>query len=615
MHKRLVILTLALLLTVITRANAAPPQCDDMLDNDGDGQTDYWRELPVNNGQQITVGGSGNPFQVISIVRQNIIDKKFAMNTPTVPLLRTSGGPMHAHDWSDTGIVDLATVQQVCRILGYGTYVSSTCRDDERSHRYPAGKCNFHSPEDNLLSSFSGTAFSNQKATFKYAKTWIASITCKDRLAACNDGWDNDSDGLTDFPADSGCAAPSDDDERPHDTDCSGPKDPSETAQCQDGLDNDGDGAIDYPSDFSCSSPTDTDESHPRAQCQDSKDNDSDGFVDMSDPGCSGTQDNNEADESTRTPTPTPTPTSTNTPKSTETPTACPTNTPKPTKTPTPCPTNTHGPTKTPTPTPTPTCQPTPPLGAAVRAMLHCVDPVGPDSLVAFFGYRNDSGREVKIDIGPDNKFIPSPEDRGQPMTFAPGKIRDAVGVRFKSSISWLLQGKIVTADATSPKCGPCTGKRCQLYCTHKDAFDGCQKLSDALRQGHELAMKRLRLYTASLNGQRGAERRHAKELRDKLRICADSQPAALEELQKHDWLMCRADVCPAIDISAHVQILSDCARIVSEVSNELAITRQTKNDRLAVSSSTSDSESSQITAALEAALSDVPRTVSKCDE
>ncbi|HUH02081.1 MAG TPA: hypothetical protein VML75_08785, partial [Kofleriaceae bacterium] len=58
-------------------------------------------------------------------------------------------------------------------------------------------------------------------------------------VAACNDGIDNDNDGLIDFPNDPGCTNPSDNDES--DT-CPGAGCP----QCGNGLDDDNDGLIDY---------------------------------------------------------------------------------------------------------------------------------------------------------------------------------------------------------------------------------------------------------------------------------------------------------------------------------------------------------------------------------
>lgn len=86
---------------------------------------------------------------------------------------------------------------------------------------------------------------------------------------ACSDGIDNDSDGQTDYPAD---------------TDCTSPDDNSESGTCDDGIDNDNDGAIDYPDDFSCDSYSAVEEDGCiPATCYDGTDNDSDGFIDESD--------------------------------------------------------------------------------------------------------------------------------------------------------------------------------------------------------------------------------------------------------------------------------------------------------------------------------------------
>ena len=68
---------------------------------------------------------------------------------------------------------------------------------------------------------------------------------------ACNDGIEDDGDGLTDFPNDPGCASANDLDER------------SPALVCDDGADNDGDGLIDFPADPGCSSPLDTTETSP----------------------------------------------------------------------------------------------------------------------------------------------------------------------------------------------------------------------------------------------------------------------------------------------------------------------------------------------------------------
>ena len=102
-------------------------------------------------------------------------------------------------------------------------------------------------------------------------------------LLGCDDGLDNDGDGVADFPDDPGCDGPSDTDEHGW-------------RACDDGTDNDGDGEADYPADAGCSSPTDTDESG-GPPCDDGVDNDGDGATDFgSDIGCTSSTDASEHD-------------------------------------------------------------------------------------------------------------------------------------------------------------------------------------------------------------------------------------------------------------------------------------------------------------------------------
>ena len=65
--------------------------------------------------------------------------------------------------------------------------------------------------------------------------------------------------------------------------------------QCNDTIDNDGDGKIDL-SDIGCSSSDDNDEYDTITQCNDGEDNDNDDNTDLVDPGCGAILDNDETD-------------------------------------------------------------------------------------------------------------------------------------------------------------------------------------------------------------------------------------------------------------------------------------------------------------------------------
>jgi endoglucanase len=79
-------------------------------------------------------------------------------------------------------------------------------------------------------------------------------LTLWRKKGACSDGLDNDNDGLTDYPNDSGCKSVLDNDETNAAT---------ALAACSDKIDNDNDGLIDFPNDLGCSSAIDNDEVTP----------------------------------------------------------------------------------------------------------------------------------------------------------------------------------------------------------------------------------------------------------------------------------------------------------------------------------------------------------------
>lgn len=112
----------------------------------------------------------------------------------------------------------------------------------------------------------------------------------------CSDFVDNDGDGKIDYPADSGCHSPNDDDER-------------DKPECSDGRDNDGDGKVDEddPGCHTDGDPNDGDDSYRpnhdderdqrKPECFDRKDNDGDGLEDEQDPGCHTDGDATDGDD------------------------------------------------------------------------------------------------------------------------------------------------------------------------------------------------------------------------------------------------------------------------------------------------------------------------------
>jgi hypothetical protein len=109
----------------------------------------------------------------------------------------------------------------------------------------------------------------------------------------CNDGRDNDGDGLTDVAQDPDCEHGSEAGSTASPTPATPPKTTSPPGatmnQCSDGRDNDGDGLTDRAQDPDCRTGGSEGGGATRApsECQDGRDNDGDGLIDSAqDPGC-----------------------------------------------------------------------------------------------------------------------------------------------------------------------------------------------------------------------------------------------------------------------------------------------------------------------------------------
>ncbi len=226
-------------------------QCNDNVDNDLDGKIDY----PNDPG---CYGPNDNDES--NVVEQCVINSFYA--TPTT----VSPGSNTTLSWSTTGC-DSLTIDGI----PYQLNASS-----------PFGP--LYSSRVYELRAIRGSSVQTRQAP--------VNVTQVNSTYQCNDGYDNDSDGRVDYPNDSGCYSPTDNDE--YNQVIINP-----TYQCNDGYDNDSDGRVDYPNDPGCSSYLDDSEYNQvynqTYQCNDGYDNDSDGRVDYpNDSGCYSPTDNDE---------------------------------------------------------------------------------------------------------------------------------------------------------------------------------------------------------------------------------------------------------------------------------------------------------------------------------
>lgn len=93
------------------------------------------------------------------------------------PILRSTGASRRGKDKPfNNGTEDLVTLQKVCDLLGYTTYVSSTCQEHPIPP-YDDNRCNYTSPGDNFLMRWNGTSWVAAGPPC-YHMSWLATITC-----------------------------------------------------------------------------------------------------------------------------------------------------------------------------------------------------------------------------------------------------------------------------------------------------------------------------------------------------------------------------------------------------------------------------------------------------
>ena len=144
-----------------------------------------------------------------------------------------------------------------CALTGTTTSQCSDGRDNDGDGQidYPADT-GCYSREDNDETPGTSTSrcvyYTQQSCDADIICKWVNNFGCGSK-GQCNDGVDNDNDGLIDYPKDTGCV----------DNFASYEGPGAGQMQCSDGKDNDGDGSIDYPKDASCYGPDDNDEYYP----------------------------------------------------------------------------------------------------------------------------------------------------------------------------------------------------------------------------------------------------------------------------------------------------------------------------------------------------------------
>ncbi len=262
----------------------ADTQCNNGIDDEGDGKTDALINLEDNNKETLRV--NTDPFGDISTsaidgVMEAVAKSISNKNMPYSLRWMTS----HAVLRKQGSVIHTATLNKVCNILGYASVKTHSCVSPSYENR-----CNFDTPGNNYMWIFDST-INNFKAIGASDNEWISDITCETRLSACNDGINNlDGDTLIDYcipdgsnrnTCDPGCASTNDNSEKEHDPECSDVNDNNEGPDqliCNNGIDDDNDGKVDLVDKGCCNADDNNEEGN--SQCTNGCDDDKDGKVD-----------------------------------------------------------------------------------------------------------------------------------------------------------------------------------------------------------------------------------------------------------------------------------------------------------------------------------------------
>ena len=92
----------------------------------------------------------------------------------------------------------------------------------------------------------------------------------------------------------------------------------------------------------------------------------------------------------------------------------------------------------------------------AVYPIVECVS-ASSNTYTAVWGYNNQTGVTQTLAVGTLNNFLPTPQNRGQPTTFNPGRVDNVFSASWTGSsgyLYWELNNQNgAVASASSPAC------------------------------------------------------------------------------------------------------------------------------------------------------------------
>lgn len=289
--------------------------------------------------------------------------------------------------------------------------------------------------------------------------------------------------------------------------------------------------------------------------------------------------------------------------------TACSEPTPTPTATPTSTPTAT--PTPTATATATPTATPTPAAVAfSVTPVAECVDVLPGGELLAHWGYQNTGAGDVVIPAN-DNFFSPGDRQRGQPSTFASGRVVNAFTTTFPSTgtLTWTLGGATATASISTVRC---EGEDA-LECTENDDGDNLAQLDNLATKQRAQVVNLLKRTIKLAKGNKSGLARANRLIAQARRLYLEQWTGIWSNFSKVT-VVCVGIGCASIDkASAISAINSRSSTFVSLARSSAALTKKLSRGRLARVADATVATTRRMNREVQEKSAQLPRFESKC--
>lgn len=249
-------------------------------------------------------------------------------------------------------------------------------------------------------------------------------------------------------------------------------------------------------------------------------------------------------------------------------------------------------------------------MAFSVTPVAECVDVLPGGELLAHWGYQNNGSGEVVISAA-DNFFSPGDRQRGQPSTFARGRVLNAFTTTFPSTgtLTWSLGGATATASISTVRC---EGEDA-LECTENDDGDNLAQLDNLATKQRAEVVNLLKGTIKLAKGNRSGIAR-ANRLIDQARRLYLEQWTGIWSNFSKVTVVCVGIGCASIDKATAISgINARSSTFVSLARSSAALAKKLSRGRLARVADATVATTRRMNREVQEKSAQLPRFESKC--